>query len=155
MVGHQFYTHLKGVPVQVVKHSPSATYISHLYNCWRCHSLPTFLLLQATISVASGHLELRKGGRRWREQGDDFTPLLLSICIITSSCFYTSLIQSLIYIHCFLLILNHISSYIFPVYIHPLVHPCTSQPALFSSVSTVSTHPYMTHLFQQFIYWHF
>lgn len=26
-------THLNGVPVQVIKHSPSATYISHLYNC--------------------------------------------------------------------------------------------------------------------------
>lgn len=58
MVGHQFYTHLNGVQVQVVKHSPSATYISHLYNCWRHRSLPTLLHLQTTFSDASVHLEM-------------------------------------------------------------------------------------------------
>ena len=68
MVGHQFYTRLNGVPVQVIKHSPSATYISHLYNCWRCHSLPTFLLLWATFSPASGHLEISEDGRRKTER---------------------------------------------------------------------------------------
>lgn len=46
MVTHQFYTHLNGVLLQVVKHSASATYISHLYNDWNCRPLPAVLHLQ-------------------------------------------------------------------------------------------------------------
>lgn len=68
MVGHQFYTHLNGVPVQVVKHSPSATYISHLYNSWRHHSLPTLLHLQDTFSDASVHLAMLRHVRGKEEK---------------------------------------------------------------------------------------
>lgn len=90
MVGHQFYTHLNGVPAQVVKHSPSATYISHLYNCRRHRSLPTLLHLQDTFSDASVHLEMLRHVR-----GKEEKILSLSFLFIFQLCPFLFMAHSL------------------------------------------------------------
>lgn len=87
MVGHQFYTHLNGVPAQVVKHSPSATYISHLYNCWRRRS-PSYTSPPPRHIFrrlcASGDVKTCKGRR-----GEDFI-FALTFAIINNSSQFSS-----------------------------------------------------------------
>lgn len=146
MVGHQFYTHLTGVPVQVIKHSPSATYISHLYNCWPCHSLPTFLLLQATFSAASVHLEICKNigakGRR-REHSSflfTFVQLYLFTCIyFTHSSFWVtfhpSLIHSLFCLHFIQYSLIHLKNVVIAILVGTETAECLNK--LIDSVITI------------------
>lgn len=80
MVGHQFYTHLNGVPVQVVKHSPSATYISHLYNPCAVARFLHFSSSRTYFKPPLDTLEVWKD-RRVKEERDNFNVFLFTFIL--------------------------------------------------------------------------
>lgn len=135
MVGHQFYTHSNGVPAQVIKHSPSATHISHLYNCWRRHSLPTRLLLRATFQppLDVWRCEKMEGEGRRREVITTFHSLS-----------HSQVFPALRLLHTFLFtVISWQASFLLTFFI----------PA--RSFSPSLTLLFTTHSLKERVYWHF